>query len=264
MAVSKEREEFIEAARQVANGNPWYVADQVANQQHGVYRHNMRLRYEYVDSQIERLNIAMSDKVVVDLGCGDGQWSIRISSKYQCNLIGIDYNELRLQRYHKNVPTAEARKGSCLDIPLEDNKADIVMFHQVLEHIPKPSEALLEIYRILKPSGWLILSVPNEGTQMKKFQYDWIQPSLLKSSDHVNFYTKSSLQRQLEQNQFSVISLDSMGFHFPHQGISRRLVANRWSYMLGVQIAKRFSFLQDCLFAWCQPIKDEEYQKKCD
>ncbi len=249
------RQEILAAAEQVAEGNEWYVSDQLAGQRYGVYRHNMRLRYHYVANHLK--SIDTEGKTLVDLGCGDGQWSVEVSQKYNFKLIGIDYNSLRLERYHQNLPQAEARFGSCLEIPLENDSADIVMFHQVLEHIPEPGLALREIHRILRAGGWLILSVPNEGTWLKqKVQYRWIEPHLLETTDHVNFYTRSSLRELLTANHFTVHQLDAIGVNFPHNGISRRLVNNRASFALGIWTARIVPVLRDCLFAWSQPVKE--------
>jgi SAM-dependent methyltransferase len=45
-------------------------------------------------------------------------------------------------------------------IPVEDERYDVVICTQVLEHVPEPIEVLKEFYRILKPGGKLFLSAP--------------------------------------------------------------------------------------------------------
>jgi ubiquinone/menaquinone biosynthesis C-methylase UbiE len=259
MGNSTGRQEILDAADQVAADNPWYTVDQIATQQQGTYRHNMRLRYDYVERTLQSLPVDIDGKTVVDLGCGDGQWSIEISNHHNPKLIGIDYNDLRLERYKQHIPGAEAKFGSCLEIPLDDNTADVVMFHQVLEHIPQPVDALKEVYRVLKPGGWLMLSVPNEGTWLKQqVQYRWLEPHALKSTDHVNFFTASSLRNILRNNGFKVKKLDTVGFYFPHNGISRRLITHKPLFMAGVAASYILPVLRDCLFAWCQPVKEME------
>jgi SAM-dependent methyltransferase len=49
------------------------------------------------------------------------------------------------------------------DIPKDDNTYDAVVLTQVLEHVPDPEAILSEIYRVLKPDGKLLLSVPLNG-----------------------------------------------------------------------------------------------------
>ena len=46
-------------------------------------------------------------------------------------------------------------------IPLDDGSADVVTSFTVLEHVPDERRSLAEMYRVLKPGGRLIISVPN-------------------------------------------------------------------------------------------------------
>jgi len=47
------------------------------------------------------------------------------------------------------------------DIPLQDNFVDVVVAGEILEHLLNPFKAVREFYRILRPKGILIISVPN-------------------------------------------------------------------------------------------------------
>jgi len=49
------------------------------------------------------------------------------------------------------------------DIPQPDQSYDAVLLTQVLEHIPDPQAVLCELWRILKPGGKVVLSVPLNG-----------------------------------------------------------------------------------------------------
>ncbi|NJM73343.1 MAG: class I SAM-dependent methyltransferase [Scytonema sp. RU_4_4] len=46
------------------------------------------------------------------------------------------------------------------NIPVEDDRYNMVLLTQVLEHLPEPKNVLREIYRVLKPNGELWLSAP--------------------------------------------------------------------------------------------------------
>ena len=51
--------------------------------------------------------------------------------------------------------------SDCLDMNIDSESIDIVLSNQVIEHIPKYEKYLLEIERILKKNGLLIISTPN-------------------------------------------------------------------------------------------------------
>lgn len=46
------------------------------------------------------------------------------------------------------------------EIPEPDNSFDVILCSEVLEHVPEPTKALDEFYRLLKPGGKLILTAP--------------------------------------------------------------------------------------------------------
>jgi SAM-dependent methyltransferase len=58
------------------------------------------------------------------------------------------------QRKHTNI------KASILHTNMSSNIYDLAIAWHVLEHIPQDIEAIEEVYRILKPSGRFLVSVP--------------------------------------------------------------------------------------------------------
>ena len=46
-------------------------------------------------------------------------------------------------------------------IPLPADQFDLVLCTQVLEYVPEPAAVIAEIHRVLKPGGYLLLSVPS-------------------------------------------------------------------------------------------------------
>ena len=88
--------------------------------------------------------------VTLDVGCGRKPYEKTFfagAEKY----VGMDY---LTDRSHPDVV------GSATDIPLGDASFDTVVCTEVLEHVPDPLRALREMYRVLKPGGYLILSTP--------------------------------------------------------------------------------------------------------
>jgi SAM-dependent methyltransferase len=51
------------------------------------------------------------------------------------------------------------------DIPFPDDHFDVLVCNHVLEHVPDDGKAMREISRVLKPTGWALLLVPDVGEQ---------------------------------------------------------------------------------------------------
>ena len=50
--------------------------------------------------------------------------------------------------------------GDVMDMPFQEGAFDTVVCNQVLEHVPQPKKVIAESYRVLKPGGHLICTVP--------------------------------------------------------------------------------------------------------
>lgn len=90
---------------------------------------------------------------LLDVGCGSKPYQNLLSGRYT-EYVGIDYPKTA-----SGIPTADAF-ASVRVLPFADQSFDTVLCTQVLEHVPEPWAALGEMRRVLKPYGYLVLSVP--------------------------------------------------------------------------------------------------------
>lgn len=81
------------------------------------------------------------------------------------------------------------------DIPVEDNRYDLVFCSQVLEHLPEPGEVLKELYRVLKPGKELWLTTPLFYEE-HQVPFDFYR------------YTRYGLTYQLEKAGFQVKNIE--------------------------------------------------------
>ncbi len=100
------------------------------------------------------------DKVVVDLGCGTGIYTIP-TMEYAKEVIGIDSSKQMLDYANGKSDKAKWVLGDAHKIPLEDNSVDTVLCIGILEYIDR-FVVLREVNRILKNQGKAILVCPNK------------------------------------------------------------------------------------------------------
>jgi SAM-dependent methyltransferase len=89
----------------------------------------------------------LADKRVLDVGAGTGYLQDVVT-----NYVGLDISSSARGYFHK--PFVEA---SATDMPFRDNEFDGLWSIWVLEHVPKPEQALVEIRRVVKDGGVLFL-----------------------------------------------------------------------------------------------------------
>ncbi len=98
---------------------------------------------------------------VVDLGCGDGKFSVKVKEKIGCRKMwGIDVCDESLKKTEeKGITVKKANFNSTL--PIESNSFDVVVSNQVIEHLFYPVKFVKEVYRILKLGGYAVISTEN-------------------------------------------------------------------------------------------------------
>ncbi|MDP2318075.1 MAG: methyltransferase domain-containing protein [Acidobacteriota bacterium] len=225
---------------EIAAGNPWYLADQFKAQlgsrgRRRVIENRWRVFGEMLQAWAPRP--AAGDVLqVLDAGCGDGINLIglrQIAARQQrlLTITGVDYNPLRLQRARTNDAHVRLQRASLTCLPFVEGAFDVVLCSHVIEHIPDLAPALTELFRSLRPGGLLIVGVPNEGCLTAYLRNHWIQPSIGRDTDHVNFFTDRTLTAALTAAGFSIRRVERETFFFPHSYINaglNELAAGHW------------------------------------
>lgn len=102
-------------------------------------------------------------------------------------------------------------------IPLEDNRFDVVFCNHVMEHVDDALQCMKELYRVMAPGGWGILQVPQDFTRDTTYE----DPSIVTpedrekhywQKDHVRLFGKDYPQ-WLEKAGFKVEAFDKEKFY---------------------------------------------------
>ncbi len=110
------------------------------------------LVYDITDKFLIK-HTSLFNGVIYDLGCGSSPYT-KFFLKYADEYVGVDWTES--SHDIKADVIADLNKP----IPVESKVADTVISMSVLEHLYEPQNMIDEAYRILKPSGNILLQVP--------------------------------------------------------------------------------------------------------
>lgn len=94
---------------------------------------------------------------ILSLGCGTGE-EIKVLSKYG-DVYAVDINE-EVLRFVDRKLCKDIKICDVCNISFEENFFDIVCGFDVLEHVEDDKKATEEIYRVLRPNGRFIFTVP--------------------------------------------------------------------------------------------------------
>jgi len=105
--------------------------------------------------------ISANPKKILDVGCGTGNVLIKLSSNEELSLYGLDISENMIGIAKKNLGNkAELKVGDSEYMPWEDNFFDVIVCNASFHHYPNPEKVLLEMRRVLKSKGTLIIGDP--------------------------------------------------------------------------------------------------------
>ena len=158
---------------------------------------------------------------VLDVGCGNGFLLDHIRRQHLgVDVFGCDFS----WQLCKNSTNLHQKgifvQGDGEELPFLSNIFDAVFITEVLEHIIKPESVLLEIRRVLKPNGKLVLSVPNRDW----FRYDkYVKKRKVFQPIDDHWFTREELKRLLVQSQFEIQSTGGHGSIYFSQRLLRQL-----------------------------------------
>jgi SAM-dependent methyltransferase len=123
-------------------------------------------------------------RTFLEVGCGTGQVLRALAEALpSLQLTGSEASFAGLRLLAGRVPQIEAIQADVTSLPY-DSEFDVVGAFDVLEHIPDHAAAMREIARSVKPSGGVLLTVP---------QHPRLWSSLDRYSGHQRRYTRGGL-----------------------------------------------------------------------
>ena len=125
-----------------------------------------------LDSIIHHDTVFPVGSLVLEAGCGVGaQTRIIAPMNPDSTFVSIDISEESIREAKRMVESSgianvELRQANISELPFEDQTFDSVIICFVLEHLPNPTQALLEVKRVLKVGGTLMVIEGDHGSTL--------------------------------------------------------------------------------------------------
>ena len=160
--------------------------------------------------------LTASSRVFVD-GCGIGMY-IRALQRYADQVVGLDIEPERTAQSRRQSSLVNVGAGEFLPYPVDT--FDLVLSHEVLEHVQDDGQSLAEMMRVLKPGGRAVIFCPNRLYPFETHGHYWrgqyyfgntplinYLPNPLRNrlAPHVRAYTRRRLQQLVEPLPVSII-----------------------------------------------------------
>jgi 2-polyprenyl-3-methyl-5-hydroxy-6-metoxy-1,4-benzoquinol methylase len=133
-------------------------------------------------------DIKYKGKHFLDIGCATGML-LQYMKKKDCLVQGVEIcrESAEYGIKHRHVPIFI---GTLEQAAFPANYFHFIHFSHLIEHVPDPRRLLCEVKRILKPSGYAIITTPNiDGLQARLFKSRWRSAI----ADHIFLFSKKTL-----------------------------------------------------------------------
>lgn len=147
---------------------------------------------------------------VLDLGCGEGFFAEQIADQGNV-VVGVDMLESP-QKQDALSAYIQADLSEGLGDVLEklpNRKFDKILLQDILEHLHKPEQVLLDSRALLDSNGQLLVSLPNVANITVRLalllgKFNYTERGILDKT-HVRFFTFKTARRLLEQNGYEIV-----------------------------------------------------------
>ncbi len=155
---------------------------------------------------------------LVDLGCWVG-FLLSEAENRGWEAVGVEASEFA-SAYARDRLGLDVRTGDLLSSPLPLGQFDAVVLGDVIEHLPRPGEALDRMAALLRPGGVAWIALPDSGSVVARVlgrRWWSVIPT------HVQYFTRQSMRALVERHGWEVLEISTAPKAFSVRYYAERL-----------------------------------------
>jgi 2-polyprenyl-3-methyl-5-hydroxy-6-metoxy-1,4-benzoquinol methylase len=155
-------------------------------------------------NKLKLINSQSQKGRILDIGAGTGDFLV-VAKNDGWDTIGIEPSEKA-----KGIAINKSVKFADSLSVLENNSFDVITMWHVLEHVPNLDEYIVELKRLLKPTGTIIIAVPNfksfDAEYYGKFWAAYDVPR------HIWHFSKTAIEKLFSEKEMKLVEVLPMKF----------------------------------------------------
>ena len=141
---------------------------------------------------------------ILDIGAGTGDFLLEAKNQ-NWDILGIEPNDKA-----KGIAIGKGIKFGDTIEKLESNSFDVITMWHVLEHVPDVEHQVAELKRLLKPSGTIIIAVPNfKSYDAKYYKEFWAAYDVPR---HLWHFSKTAIEKLFDKQNMNLEDIKPMWF----------------------------------------------------
>jgi 2-polyprenyl-3-methyl-5-hydroxy-6-metoxy-1,4-benzoquinol methylase len=173
-------------------------------------------------------------KNVLDVGCARGYVGSILIKHFSCTVSGIeaDLEAAEMVRpIYQELVTGDVENAVILD-RLRCGPFDAIIFGDVLEHLRQPERVLSAARPLLKPEGFVLISLPNVATLRLRLrfllgQFEYTDQGIMDRT-HLRFFTLKTARQMIGACGYSIEHFEFIvGPNFGRQ-LRKWRIPRRW------------------------------------